>query len=56
MLLSGYVMVGAFQTIPRSPQASGMDRELLRWSVFSGASLMATIGLLVAYLRYKRTF
>ena len=54
MMLSGYVMIGAFQTIPGTPRASGMDRELVRWIVLFGASLGATIWLLVVYGRYKR--
>ena len=54
MLLSGYVMVGAFQIVPGAPRASGMDRELVRWIVFFGASLGATVWLLVGYRRQKR--
>lgn len=54
MMLSGYVMIGAFQTIPGTPRASGMDRELVRWIVFFGASLGATVWLLVGYRRQKR--
>lgn len=55
MLLSGYVMVGAFQTLPGTPQASGLNRELMRWLIFFGASLGSTIWLVVAYFRGKRT-
>lgn len=56
MMLSGYVMIGAFQTIPGTPRVSGMNRELLLWMILVGSSLGATIGLLMAYCRRKRTF
>jgi hypothetical protein len=53
MLLSGYVMIGAFQIVPGAPRASGMDRELVRWIVLFGASLGATIWLVVGYRRHR---
>ena len=56
MMLSGYVMIGAFQEIPGSPRASGLNRELLLWMVLVAASLGGTIALLVAYRRSKRMF
>jgi hypothetical protein len=54
MMLSGYVMIGAFQTIPGTPRVSGLNRELLLWMILVGTSLGGTIALLVAYHRYKR--
>lgn len=56
MMLSGYVMIGAFQTIPAAPRASGLNRELLLWTTLVGASMGTTIALLVAYHRSKRMF